>query len=166
MARYKTRKFVYLRRGIVVMLVLIVSACGGGSSNSGGSGNVFLGKQEVRISQSRITTELMSTDFQLTRSANQITIADLDFTISAQLMGAQFTVTSPDIPIPNSGAGCSSFSVTYSGTISDSMVMGDIAGVLNCPLPATISGSFQASNQTSSGQSALPSIYSIVIPEQ
>jgi hypothetical protein len=163
MIKSKARKFI--SHTIIAVLVLIMSGCGGGNSNSGGSSNTFIGTQEVSISQSRITSNSRTTDFELSRGENQITISDRDFTITAQLSGSSFTVTSPSIPIlnPQPGSGCSSFSVTYSGTITDSMVVGTISGATDCLLSASISGSFEASNQTNSMLAAVASIASIVV---
>lgn len=152
-----------ISRCFFALWLLLLVGCGGGGSSTGGSSNVFLGKQEVRTTQFRITSEPRSTDFQLIRGQNQITISDQRFSISVQLSGSNFTVTSPEIPILEPGSPCSSFSVTYSGTITDSIAVGTIRGNYNCILPATINGAFEASNRGGTSLPTLPSVYTIVV---
>ena len=147
----------------LVVVASLVTACGGGSSKSGGSSNIFVGKQEVRITQSRTTSPTRSTDFRLTLNGNQITIFDTQFTISAVLAGQSFTATSPSISISAQNSSCTSFTITYTGTVTESMVTGQITGALDCVVPATIEGSFSASNGGGSGGADLPSVAVVVV---
>lgn len=155
----------YKRNFLLLMplfaLLLLVSGCGGSNSNSGGSTIIYVGVQQISVAQSRIVSEPKTTTFRIDRDGSQVTVVDRDFMASATLMADNFSVTSPVIDINVNGMACS-YSITYAGTLTQSVVSGTLNGPLDCGLTAALSGEFEASAVAGDSSNVLPSVSALL----
>ena len=141
--------------------LLLTSSCGGSSSSSGGSTIIYVGVQKISIAQFRVVSAPRITTFRLDRNGDQITVVDKNFQATATLVGESFVVTSPDIEISLNGTTCS-YSISYTGTVTQSAVSGTLNGPLNCPFIGALSGEFEATAQSGSSSTILPSVSDLI----
>ena len=141
--------------------LLLVGGCGGSGSNSGGSTIIYIGTQQISIAQSRIVSAPRTITFRLDRDGSQVTVIDKDFQATGTLMGENFSVTSPVIEISLNGMLCS-YSITYTGRLTQSAVSGTLNGPLDCGLTAALSGEFDATAISGDSSTVLPSVSALL----
>ena len=141
----------------LLVTLLLTSACGDSGSSSAGSTIIYVGTQQISIAQSRIVSAPKTITFRLDRDGSQVTVIDKDFQATGTLMGENFSVTSPVIEISLNGMLCS-YSIAYTGRLTQSEVSGTLNGPLDCGLTAALSGEFKATAISGDSSNVLPSV--------